>query len=305
MSSAALEVRSAQLRADRVPFVHARVVLAERPTSAKPGDEAIVLADGRIEGFVGGTCAESTVRLHSLALLTSNQPLLLRISPGSESSDADRPGTTTVHNPCLSGGSLEIFLDPVLPPPLLLVLATGPIADALARVGRSMDMQVEIVDQAAAEAELGSASAVVVASHGRDEPPVLTAALRAGVPYVGLVASRKRGQGVLAELEVTAEQLAQVHTPAGLDIGARTPSEIAVSILAEILSLRSRQAAPADCVVPRESPAPTTAIDPVCGMTVAAGPSTAHLEFGGSTVYFCREGCRDAFASDPDRYPVT
>ncbi len=309
MSSAALEVRSAQLRADRVPFVHARVVLAERPTSAKPGDEAIVLADGRIEGFVGGSCAESTVRLHSLALLdsklvNSRQPMLLRISPEPESSSTDRPGTTTVHNPCLSGGSLEIFLDPVLPSPLMLVLANGPIADALAGVGTAMDMQVEIVDQAGAEAQLGSASAVVVASHGRDEPPVLTAALRAGVPYVGLVASRKRGRGVLAELQVTAEQLARVHTPAGLDIGARTPPEIAVSILAEILSLRSRASEPVDCVVPLERAAPTSAIDPVCGMTVAAVPSTLHLELDGRTVYFCREGCRDSFSLDPARYAV-
>ncbi len=309
MSSAALEVRSAQLRADRVPFVHARVVVAERPTSAKPGDEAIVFADGRIEGFVGGTCAESTVRLHSLALLddrlsNSRQPLLLRISPESNTSTVARPGTMTVYNPCLSGGSLEIFLDPILPSPLMLVLANGPIADALARVGRAMDMQVEIVEQAEAEEQLASASAVVVASHGRDEPPVLTAALRAGVPYVGLVASRKRGQGVLAELDVTAEQLARVHTPAGLDIGARTPSEIAVSILAEIVSLRSRTTAPVDCVVPAEPPMPTTAIDPVCGMTVAAVPSTVHLEFDGGTVYFCREGCRDAFSMAPARFVI-
>ena len=141
--------------------------------------------------------------------------------------------------------------NPVLAsPPLLLVLAAGPIAEALVRVGQAMDMQVEIVDQAAAEAQLESAAAVVVASHGADEPPVLTAALRAGVPYVGLVASRGRGKGVLAGLQVSDEQLAQVHTPAGLDIGARTPPEIAVAIVAEILSLRSRNPTPVDCVVP-------------------------------------------------------
>jgi xanthine dehydrogenase accessory factor len=132
----------------------------------------------------------------------------------------------------------------------MLVLATGPIAEALVRVGQAMDMQVDVVDQAAAQTRLDSAAAVLVASHGADEPPVLTAALRAGVPYVGLVASRKRGHGVLAGLQVSDEQLARVHTPAGLDIGARTPSEIAVAILAEIVSLRSRDTTPVECVVP-------------------------------------------------------
>ena len=107
-----LRERADALRRDRVPFVHAQVVMAERPTSAKPGDEAIVLADGTMEGFVGGTCAESTVRAQSLALLDSRESLLLRISPIEEQ---PRAGKLTVVNPCLSGGTLEIFLEPQLP----------------------------------------------------------------------------------------------------------------------------------------------------------------------------------------------
>ena len=145
----------------------------------------------------------------------------------------------------------------------MLVLATGPIAEALVRVGQAMDIQVEVVDQAAAQAQLDSAAAVLVASHGADEPPVLTAALRAGVPYVGLVASRKRGQAVLAGLQVSGEQLARVHTPAGLDIGARTPSEIAVAILAEILSLRTRDTAPVECVVPGAARRAVDGVSPI------------------------------------------
>src|SRR6478736_82103 len=99
--------RADALRRQRAPYVHARVVLAERPTSAKPGDEALVLADGTIEGFVGGTCAESTVRAQGLALLDSGESLLLRISPVEE---PQQSGKLTVVNPCLSGGTLEIFL---------------------------------------------------------------------------------------------------------------------------------------------------------------------------------------------------
>ena len=118
--------RAEELRHERVPFVHARVVFAERPTSAKPGDEAVIYADGTIEGFVGGTCAESTVRAQGLALLDSGEPLLLRITPtheaGSVPEGASAPTAVdhrlTVHNPCLSGGTLEIFMEPVVPAPL-------------------------------------------------------------------------------------------------------------------------------------------------------------------------------------------
>ena len=138
MSRADLEVRATQLRDQGVPFVRARVVLAERPTSAKAGDEAIIHADGSIEGFVGGTCAETTVRAQSLMLLDSKEPLLLRITPTEEQAQQADPaqGTLTVHNPCLSGGTLEIFLDPVVPPPLVQVLGDGPIAAALRSIGR-------------------------------------------------------------------------------------------------------------------------------------------------------------------------
>ena len=120
-----MDHRARELRASRVPYVHARVVLAEAPTSAKPGAEAIVLADGTIEGFVGGDCAESTVRAQGIALLDSGDSLLLRITPEPE---ADQPGKLVVHNPCLSGGTLEIFLEPVLPAPTLVVVGTAPVA---------------------------------------------------------------------------------------------------------------------------------------------------------------------------------
>ena len=114
MSRPDVAERAGALRRQRVPFVHARVVRAERPTSAKPGDEALVLADGTLEGFVGGTCAESAVQAQSLELLRSGGSLLLRITPVEEPGRSDPPGTVTVHNPCLSGGTLEVFLEPVV-----------------------------------------------------------------------------------------------------------------------------------------------------------------------------------------------
>ncbi|MFN8198239.1 MAG: XdhC family protein [Nakamurella multipartita] len=238
-----LDERAAQLRTAGVPFVRARVVLARRPTSARAGDEAIVHADGSIEGFVGGTCAESTVRVQSLRLLGRPEPLLLRIVPddvGRGDGEAGPAGTLTVHNPCLSGGALEIFLDPVVPAPLVLVHGDGPVAQALRQVTEAAGYRCA---EAAAQTVPG-ADAVVVASHGRDETAVLAAAIEAGVGYIGLIASRRRGAAVLAEIAAARPDLAEqlpgrVDTPAGLDLGARTAGEIAVSVLAAIVHSRA------------------------------------------------------------------
>lgn len=300
-----MEQRAAGLRAERVPFVHATVVLAERPTSAKPGDSAVVFADGTIEGFVGGTCAESTVRAQSLALLDSGDPLLLRITPSPEEETEPRPDRLTVHNPCLSGGTLEIFLEPVVPAPLLLVHGDSPTATALVGLGQRLGYQVH----PGVGADLTSAAAVVCASHGRDEEEVLTAALTAGVPYVALVASPKRGESVVASLEVDEAARARVHTPAGLDIGARTPEEIALSILAEMVAERRRTSGrPVEEHRHEEHGAaapPGTAVDPVCGMTVATVETSLHLDHEGVRYWFCGSGCLRAFAADPAGYLVS
>jgi xanthine dehydrogenase accessory factor len=288
------------LRAGRVPFVLATVVRAERPTSAKAGDRALVLADGTVEGFVGGSCAESTVRAQGLRLLSAGESALLRITPAADEPEVTAEGLVTVGNPCLSGGTLEIFLEAMLPPTLVHVFGDAPVARALVGVGQALGYDVRATADPGAPIHPDTA-AVVVASHGRDEEPVLAAALLAGVRYVGLVASRRRGAAVLAGI---AER---VRTPAGLDIGARAPAEVALSIYAEIVASRPRPAtAPATGPVP-DLPVATTAtatevVDPVCGMAVAVAEATPQLAHAGRTWYFCGSGCRRAFADGPDRY---
>ena len=288
-----LLARGLELRHARAAYVHARVVVAEKPTSAKPGAEAIVLADGTIEGFVGGACAESTVRAQALALLDSGETLLLRITPEPE---APRPGSLTVHNPCLSGGTLEIFLEPVIPAPLVVVAGDTPIARALLEL-------VGPLGHAGASYEgtlPADTAAVVIASHGRDEEQVLVDALQASIPYVGLVASRKRGEAVLGTIDVCGSMKARVHTPAGLDIGARTPEEVALSILAEIISTRPRQSGRP---VSEGAPASAeSATDPVCGMSVVMVDASLHLDHEGQRHWFCGSGCLRAFAADPHAY---
>jgi xanthine dehydrogenase accessory factor len=257
MITATLAQRSRALAEARQAFVTATVVRARRPTSARPGDVALVLADGTVEGFVGGVCAESSVRLHALRALETGEPLLLRLLPDAGEDEPGEDGAVTEHNPCLSGGALEIFLDPALPPPRVVVVGDAPVAQALRDLAPRVGLE-PAVPQDGVVAVGGEDLALVVASHGRDEEPALAAALREGVPYVGLVASPRRGAAVRAALDVPDELKERLHTPAGLDLGARTPAEVALSILAEIVQER-RSGAPRGTPVagvPVQVPAP-------------------------------------------------
>jgi xanthine dehydrogenase accessory factor len=277
-----------QLIANRVPFVTATVVRAAKPTSVRPGDAALVLSDGTIEGFVGGVCAQASVRLHAARALETGEAVLLRLFPGAaEGDEEDCPvdGIVVAHNPCLSGGSLEIFLDPQLAAPRIVIVGETPIARAVGEVARAAGY--DVVRSEGADVEPSDA-ALIVASHGNDEEQALARALEAGVGYVALVASPKRGRAVRESLDVPDALRAIVHTPAGLDIGARSPSDVAISILAEMVAERTAHPPVA---------APRMAVDPVCGMEVAATDATVHLEAGGERVYFCCEGCRSSYAA--------
>jgi len=244
IEQATISERAQQLLAARTPFVHATVVRAEPPTSAYPGDEAILLPDGTIEGFVGGQCAQNSVRKAALGALQAGESVLLRVLPDGDVHFPEAPGACVVVNRCLSGGSLEIFLTPRLPAPLVSIHGATPIADALARLcallGYEVRRDIDPSDAAALP------TAVVIASHGGPEAATIRAALDRGVGYVGLVASRVRGASVLDSLGLSAAERSRVHTPVGLDIGAKTPAEIAVSIAAELIAgIRGGPARPA------------------------------------------------------------
>lgn len=286
-----LAKRAEGLRAARTPFVVATVVRAAHPTSVRPGFSAVVLADGTIDGFVGGSCAESSVRLHSLRALETGEPVLLRIVAGGE---PDAPGVrgpfdaaVVEHNPCLSGGALEIFLEPQLPSRRVTVVGETPVASALARIAAAAGLDVSS-DPVPASSD----AAVVVASHGSDEEEVLVAALNAGVGYVALVASSKRGEAVRESLDLPDELKAQLHTPAGLDIGAQTPEEIAISILAELVAEHHAHPPAAALVEPLRM-----FVDPICGMEVAVSKATPVFEGADGRIFFCGPGCRDAYAA--------
>ena len=294
MMSQALSRRAHELAERGEAFVTATVVRAQRPTSAEPGNAALVLADGTIEGFVGGDCAEHSVRAYALMAIETGEPLLLRILPLGDDPEGEEvsrdAGSVTVQNPCLSGGAIEVFLEPILRAPRVLVEGDTPIVHALLRIGSELGLDMVAVVAGDFEPRPDDL-ALVIAGHGRDELPALKRGLEAGLPYVGLVASRKRGHGVIGELTgdgVPKTQLDRIDTPAGLDIGACTPEEVALSILAKVVAVRRAG---------RVSVA-ATAIDPICGMTVAAVASTLSVEHEGETVYFCCEGCKARFEAE-------
>jgi xanthine dehydrogenase accessory factor len=324
-----LNARARELAEQGAVFVTATVVRVEHPTSAKPGNMALVHGDGRMEGFVGGVCAQNSVRLYSLKAIERGEPLLLRIlpeepvsaknaanvdsgslqpapttagvdgwDPGREVAQDD--GSVTVQNPCLSGGAIEVFLEPFLPAPRMIVAGDTPIAAALLRLGPELGLEAVPGrgDDAGTPVPVAEDLALVVAAHGRDELAILQAALEAGVRYVGLVASRKRGAAVLDALRedgVPDELLERIDTPAGLDIGARSPAEVALSILASIIEVRRRGSASPATAAAAAAAAPVTAVDPICGMSVVVGPDALAVQRNGDTHYFCGEGCQRTF----------
>lgn len=223
--------RARELLLARTPFVHATVVRAQHPTSAHAGDEAILLADGTIEGFVGGECAQNSVRKAAMGVLLAGESVLLRVLPDGDVHFPEAPGACVVVNPCLSGGALEIFLTPQMPAPLVRICGATPISEALASLCATLGYDV-----ARDGVESGVPTAVVIASHGGPESEQIRAALDAGVGYIGMVASKVRGTAILDSLHLTDDERVRVHTPVGLPIGAKTPAEIAVAIIAEVIA---------------------------------------------------------------------
>lgn len=294
-----VSARVAELVDQRRPFVLATVVRAQCPTSTRPGDAAVVLPDGSIEGFIGGQCAEGSVRVAALDTLERGEAVLLRILPSDAEAFPDAPGALSVVNPCLSGGAVEIYLEPKLPAPVLAVVGTTPIAAALAELGAPLGLAVELLApeamngamNGAMAGALAGATAVIVATHGRAEPETIRAALDAGVGMVGLVASSVRGAAVLDELGLDNDQRARVHSPVGIPIGARTAEEIALSILADVV-----RAIRVDGLRPSPAPdapaRPVSAIDPICGMAVTITADTPRLRHDGADHWYCNPGCR-------------
>lgn len=298
-------------------FALATVVRCEAPTSAKSGAKALVRADGRVTGWVGGACAEPVVVREAGQAMRDGRPRLVALvgdaGGGPLAALPSRTeGVERYPMTCHSGGTLEIYVEPYLPKPLLLLVGHGPVVETLAALGRAADHAVTVLadDHGAdeiARLALTPRASVVVATHGDADETALERILATDAGYVSLVASRRRADVVLAALArrgMSAERLGRVKAPAGLDIGAVMPAEIAVSILAEIVHHhRSRKVEPA----PGDAPAGPAleARDPICGMRVEIAAAAHRSEVAGRAVYFCCAHCKTTFDRDPRRHLAT
>jgi xanthine dehydrogenase accessory factor len=286
--------KAADLAHREEPFVLAVVVSRKPASSAQPGNMALITPDGGFEGWLGGSCTQPTVVREAQLALADGQPRLVVLTPDPEAER--RPGVDVFPMTCHSGGSVEIYLQPVLPAPRLAVFGDSPTANALRALGQTLGYSLRE----------GTSSPVfaVVASLGEDDEAAIRAALDLRPEYLGVVASAKRFaemRETLTAQGVASEALDSIRCPAGLKIGARTPEEIALSILAQIVEQR-RSSAAAEPRIQEAVPAPLTAIDPICGMTVEVATARHTAEHAGGTWYFCCGGCRTKFLAEPDRY---
>lgn len=295
-----LLARAADLQRRGQPFALATVVRCEPPTSAKPGAKALILEDGTVSGWIGGACAEPVVVREALAAMRDGRPRFIGLIGEGARGPGRTEGMLEYPMTCHSGGTLEIYVEPSLPKPLLVLVGHGPVVETLATLGHAADYSVVSLraDALGTLRELGltAEASVVVATHAESDEEALERVLATDAGYVSLVASRRRAAVILERLKhrgVSPERLGLLKAPAGLDIGAVTPEEIAVSILAEIIqSRRSRKPTQTEA---KASAAATEATDPICGMLVEIATAKYRSELPDQTIYFCCQQCKDTF----------
>ncbi|HEY7910475.1 MAG TPA: XdhC family protein [Blastocatellia bacterium] len=327
---------AARLRAEEQPFVIATVVAYKSPQSARPGSKAIIKADGSTSGWVGGGCVQPIIAREAQRALQTGRPKLVSISP--EAAHGDWKGVEVYQMTCQGGGSLEIYLEPVIAKPELLIVGRSPVAGILAGLGRLLDFKVCVADPEAtreqfpeadlvlsdlhaARSRITSASFVVIATMGAGDEEGLEAVAGTNPRYAGLVASKEKANSLFQYLRdkgATAEQLEHIKYPAGIDLGSESLPEIALSIMAEITRLR--RAAPDQVTDPvkaskgkslpvigksLQNESPVESRDPICGMSVDttnARYTSVHEE---KNYYFCCLRCKETFDRSPHLYLET
>jgi xanthine dehydrogenase accessory factor len=304
-----------------VPFALATVVRRERPTSGEPGDKAIITSDGEFLGWIGGSCAQPTVLQEAKKAIADGEPRLVVLTPNLD--EESQEGVELYRMSCYSGGTMEIYIEPYLPAPQLLVCGASPAAEALVRIGAAVGFNVVLIDPSATKEKFSAADVVlpqiapdklgavreryaVVATNGNWDEEAIKALLQLSPNYLGLVASKKRFQQIFKQLRddgVPQEKLDLIKCPAGIAMPSRTFPEVALSIIAEIVTLRRSQEKQAAVV--RGSVEPSVAPlaeDPVCHMKVDPQTAAGSFLFAGITYYFCNTHCKNSFQKDPRKY---
>lgn len=335
----------AQLTRSGKSLVVATVVRRDGLSSAHQGDMAIVTEDGEFHGWIGGGCTRPTIEREAAVALSTKQPRLIVLSP--EPTRDPRAGVLVFPMTCHSGGTVEIYLDPIIASPRLALFGRSPIISALGTLAHAIGYLVDVADPDAqadelpgadrvfttVEApELAGAAFVVVGTMGDFDEDAVVRAIALQPLYIGVIASRRRYAllcDALLARGISTELLSMIANPAGIDLGAREPGEVAVSILAQIVARRNagarvrqagasingvgRAAAHAGPPAARKTlpiaqppspptPATATAIDPVCKMTVTIATAKHVAELDGRSWYFCCGGCKAKFLATPATY---
>lgn len=329
--------KASELSRQGVEFALATVVWRQAPSSGHQGARAIITADGEMHGWIGGACAEPVVIREAQRVIADRQPRLILLGTPDQFGELPE-GMMFVQMACQSEGALELYIEPVIPSPHLVVVGRSPMATTLVDLATALGWRADLVDAAKFTAtDVGASSVLVIATQGHGDEEAVEQALAGQPAFIGLVASRKRGEailGYLADRGVSRELLDQVRVPVGLDLGHTSHPEIAVAVLAELVELRAKglldprsvETAVSETVPVAMSTGPShgdgeahshapgpshhtemalgTAIDLVCGMTVSADSTSRPFEFEGETYYFCCPGCRVAFEKDPASYII-
>jgi xanthine dehydrogenase accessory factor len=297
--------RAHELVRDGQEFALATVVWRQGPSSGQQGSRAIITAGGDLHGWIGGACAEPVVIREAREVIRSREPRLLLLGAADRFGAAIPDGIAAIPISCQSEGALEVYIEPVVPTPHLVIVGRSPMAHTLADLSTALGWRADLRDGPEfSAAHVDARSVVVVATQGHCDEEAVEQAVAAGPAFVGLVASVRRGEairGYLADRGVPRDRLDRVRAPVGLDLGHTSHREMAVAILAELVRLRAAgELSPGRPAGPAAEPVQVT--DPVCGMTVTADDSAHPAGHDGVTYHFCCAGCRDAFLRDPGAY---
>ncbi len=307
---------------EKPPYAMAMVVNRVAPSSGKPGDKALIFPDGTLKGWIGGGCTRGIVLKEALLAIQQGKPRLVNISPGAEN-DYTRQGVVTYNMTCQSGGSVDVYIEPVLPKPHILIMGKSHIGMALSTLGKATGYLItvlavgadkitfpeadKVIDSVQLEPSLVTNNTfIVVCTQGENDDQMLKQAIESDASYVSFVSSLRKANSVYNALKkqgIAVSDLARVKTPAGLNINAKLPEEVAISILAEIISkMREEKNS--------ESKPETTLnldvyfINPVCNIPVQKSTAKHVINFKNKDYYFCCDGCKVSFEKEPTKYEL-
>ena len=311
------------LRNNAEPFATAMIVRRTTPSSGKPGDKAIITNDGQIHGWIGGGCTKGIILKEALLAIKERKPRFVTISSAKRKSSF--PNTKIYSMSCQSGGEVEAYIEPVLPKPQIVIFGNSHIGMALSKLAKAMDYRIDVVQNkvdkeiypaadhccAVADYEIKTKhknAYTIVCTQGEGDMEALYKAITMESQYLAFVSSRKKAQAVFTDLRnekgITFDQLKKVKTPAGLDLGAKLPEEVAISILAEIIKqFRSEaETAKENTSQSLEAPNDDYYMNPVCNIPIQKSTAKHILEHAGEKVYFCCDGCKVSFEKEPSKY---